>query len=358
MKIRALAGSLALAMAVAAPASAFAGLDLTGVGYYTYGNTNSYSLPLTALAYSQLTGGAVGPGPGNPFYINSTPGAIKDTIVIYTGSNGTDVTTNVAGFDDAYGVPNGKTNPYASMGQTIGVATPTPKAGITNNLSNTWDASVDALKSFLGTGTAIFLFNNNDTNADQTLAIWARLWITDGTGALAAGTRSLYLSNHGQAYSSGTLGGSAGGVENGDATAFLGGEATDPLTGTTAATDFVRSGGNVTDPLFGPVKHNLGANQVAYAGVLPLLNQYLNTLSGAEYTVHLDLRMGCQQVGTGKNAAPFSWDTCDNVSIDNGYEQLFLVSSESTLINVPEPGSLALVGLALAGLALSRRRQS
>lgn len=361
---RKLALTLAIALPVVANSSV---LDLTGQGYFTYGNTNSYSLPLSALQYDALYGGGV--GPGNPFYINSTPGAIKDTVVIYTGSNGTGVTTNVAGFEDAYGVPNGKTQPYAFMNGAQNVAAPTTvKAEIANKTGNSWDASVLAMKGFLGAGgKPIFLFNNNDTNEDQTLAIWARIWITDANNAYAAGTRSLYLTNRGLGYDANLLGGSLGGIEGGNATLFDGGNAVNPFTGTKAGTDFVRAGGAVGLPGGGTVNHNLGANQVAYAGVLPLLDQWLadliannNDTALAQFTMHMDLRMGCN-VADGWGAAPTGRDKdtrCDDVAIDNGYEQLFMVSSLTDNVNVPEPETLALIGLGLLGLAASRRRKA
>jgi len=338
-------------------------------------------MPLSALQYDVLNGG--GAGPGNPYYINSTPGAIKDDVVIYTGASGTGVTTNVTGFDNAYQTPSGSHPIYASMGQDIGVVLPDAQTDLTtpivNNLSNTWDASLLAMKTFLSGGTPIFLFNNNETNTDQTLAIWARLWITDANDKLV--NRSLYLTNeYGLTntnpnckpntpcpYDANLVGGSLGGVEQGNANLFDGGNLTDPaLAGTLAATDFVRSGGAVTNP-FDPTKtvnHNLGANQVAYAGDLPLLDTWLATLFALSdsalggYTMHIDLRLGCYgpdwagYTGTNKDT------TCDNIQIDNGYEQLFMVSSVTNNTNVPEPATLALFGAALAGLALTRRRRN
>lgn len=47
---------------------------LPTTGYVQYGDGLSYSLPLLAYFYDQANGG--GTGPGNPFYVSSTPGAI------------------------------------------------------------------------------------------------------------------------------------------------------------------------------------------------------------------------------------------------------------------------------------------
>ena len=231
---------LLLAALIAAPFAAAAGLVLPPTtGYFTYGNTNSYSLPLLAAGYDNSFGGGV--GPGNPFYVSSTPGAIKDQVVIYTGSGGTDVTHNDTGFENAYGAPNGHNDPYAFMNTSANAGPekmipppdPKPATEIKNQTPNSWDASVAALRGFLKGGTPIFLFNNNETNADQTLAIWARLWLTNSAGTLV--NRSLYLTNEHNdpahilnncalntacPYDANFVGGSKGGVENGNATLF------------------------------------------------------------------------------------------------------------------------------------------
>ena len=331
---------LALSILFATPLAATA-LPLAGVGYFTYGNVNSYSLPISAFVYDQINGG--GTGPGNPYYVASTPGAIKDQVVIYTGASGQDVTTNAAGFDDAYQTPNGVVN-YASVNGAVGVVSPGNKAGIANNDANTWDASLLALKGFLAGGNPLFLFNNNDTNQDQNLAIWAKLWITTGSGGVYE-NRYLYLSNEGDIYGQ-------GGTPLGNPYTYNPGNVTNPATGF-GATDYVLSGGEVQG-----INHNLGANQVAYAADVPLLNDWLNVLFQSNdatldtYTMHLDVKLGC--------VSATAWGDCDNVKIDNGYEQLFLVSQPKPPgppdQDVPEPGTLALMGAALAGMAALRRR--
>lgn len=353
MLMKKLVASLTFGVAVVSSGQAFA-LTLPANSYYTYGNANSYSLPILANYYNVNFGG--GTGPGNPFYVNSTPGAIKDQVVIYTGASGQGVDTNVAGFDNAYGVPNGSQTAYASIGQNLGVTNPGDKTGIANNLPTTWDANLLSLKGFLDGGQALFLFNNNDTNMDQNLAAWAKLWLTDASNTVYGG-RYLYFSNTGFAYG-------AGGVPIGDATTYNPGNVT-PAIGNPLATDMVLSGGALCVGADGNVihagscvggdaagsktiNHNLGANQAAYAIDVPLLNGWLNTLFGLDdqtlggYTLHMDLRLGCYQ-GSG------GWRDCTDIAIDNGYEQLFLVSNKSNF-STPEPSSLALLGLALLGL--------
>ena len=142
-----------------------------------------------------------------------------------------------------------------------------------------------------------------------------------------------------------------GGIANGDATLYNPGNVIAPTAGF-AATDYVLSGGQVLG-----VNHNLGADRVAYAADVPLLNDWLDTLFALNdavlggYTMHLDLKLGC--------ISATAWGTCDNVKIDNGYEQLFLVANDRNSVTlVPEPGLLGLFGVALTLLAVVRRRES
>ena len=346
--------------------------------YVAYDDAKSYSLPVLGVLYNIGQTGSSGDSiqPGNPYYVNSTPGAIKDLIVIGTGADGSPVNTNFAGMDNAYSTPNSPAgqpfkDPFFSTGTT---ADPDQVAAFVGDGANTWDMRMDAFSAYLKGETPIFLFNNNQVNSgastNQSLAAWMSITLYDEQGS--SPTKTLYFRNRtdgsdtpGQ-YALVSEGG--GGVLNG--TVGEGSTGLDalngPVSGTNASTDYVLSGGalcydanltvvSCTSPtkVGGPINHNLGANQAVYALVFDELNDILGQagFGGYDY-LSIDLRLGCDLPAVRGDQDP----NCVGRSLNNGYEQLFIATAESTT-NVPEPGTLALLGAALGGIALARRRK-
>lgn len=344
-KIRLLA--VAAALAAGAAGNAQAALDLTGVGYVTYGDANSYALQVNGVIAGET-------GPGSAYYVNSTPGAIQDLIVVATGASGGPVNTNFAGMDNALSTPKGVSG--------------------SNFFSGIWNSTLAAFTGFLAGENPLFFFNNNQVNSgastNQNVAVWAQVSLT-GTGA---NTRYFNFSNLGGSYALFTEGG--GGIFNGTAGAGAFGGINvaasalpGPLAGTNAATDYVLSGGAIcltaanipvscSSPgaVTGPVNNNLGQNQAAYALDSPALNDFLAAWIGgsfADYTdIHVNLRFGCDPA-TGTAGV----GDCIGRDANNGYEQLFIGTSTS-VIQVPEPGMLALLAFGLLGLGLAYRRKS
>ncbi|TAM52163.1 MAG: PEP-CTERM sorting domain-containing protein, partial [Burkholderiaceae bacterium] len=339
-----LATAAALAAAVAAPAHA--SLDLSGASYVTYGDANSYAL--------QVDGTIAGStGPGSLYYVNSTPGAIQNQIVVLTGASGTNVNTNFAGMDNAMPAVTGTGN---------------------NFFSGVWNSTLTAFTGFAG-AAPIFFFNNNQVSSgaatNQNLAVWAQISLT-GAGQT---TKYFDFTNRDHPYALFTEGG--GGVFMGNPGAYTSTGA-GPIAGTNAATDYVLSGGSIclstvisiagpvntpvscssAIPHGAPINNNLGANQAAYAIVVPELNTFLASWIGGGFSgydsLHLDLRYGCDPATDG--GATQGAGSCIGRDANNGYEQLFIGTS-TTVSQVPEPGILSLMALGLLGLAVTSRRR-
>ena len=345
-KFQLLAVSAIVGAGLAGPAQA--ALDLTGASYVTYDDANSYALQVNGVIAGST-------GPGSPFYVSSSIGAIKDLIVVATGASGGPVNTNVAGMDNALSTPSG--------------------ASGSNYFGGIWNSTLAAFKGFLGSENPLFFFNNNQISSgaatNQNVAVWAQVSLT-GTGQ---NTQYLTFSNQGSPYALFTEGG--GGVFNGTAGGFsFGGiNATaaslpDPLAGSNASTDYVLSGGAIcltaakvpvscSNPLAvgGAINNNLGANQAAYALDAPALNTFLagwsSSLSG--YTdIHVELRFGCDPATDGGGIKEVG--NCIRRDANNGFEQLFIGTS-ANVTQVPEPGILGLLALGMLGLAVVTRRR-
>lgn len=390
-----------LALLFASGAVSAATVNLNGIGYVQYGDGMSYSMPLSNW---YVTGDAT-PVSGDPFYIASSPGQIANLVVPATGAGGpgAPVVNNPTGMDDAYATPSGVAgeNFFQTGGLTFsGITYPAPDPGgsgeFANDYGNTWDATLTSLKTFLAGDQMVFFFNNNQLNqtqAQQSLAFWGQLWITDGAGNVvdpdgAAGPQTGYyeFTNHMGLYALVTEGG--GGVILGDPTTFTSAGRTSPGgDASTNMTDYVLSGGelcvatatgvlvacegkDLTSGDYLKVNHNLGANNAAYAVVFPELNALMDALFAntsmdlTQFTLHGDFRMGCDPTlfGTDPNALICDGENADGTgwgkNLNNGYEQVFIGTLARPPHENPEPASLALMGSALLGFAAMRRRKA
>lgn len=377
---RKLLAPVALAMAPFAAGfapAANAAFDLTGIGYVQYGDAQSYSLPIACVQVGEAYSGC-------RFNVDSTPGQIKDLVVLATGASGGPVNTNFAGMDNAYSMPTGRNgSPFMQTGGiTVGSTTyPAPDPGqvspFTGDQSNTWDVTLAALNTFLGAGGApVFFFNNNQINSgaatNQNLAAWAQITVTSANGATVYGVFD-FTNNKGN-YDLVSHGG--GGVFMGNVSSYTSTGAAPGAYGDTDSngvvnTDYVLSGGAIcvlgTSPpvpvpcgtlgASAPINHNLGADRAAYAIVFPELNALLADLSttgglfdlGA--VIHVDFRLGCDPRLFTTDAA------CVGKSLNNGYEQIFLASM-FTPPPVSAPGSLGLMAGGLLGVGAMLRRRA
>ncbi|MDF2176748.1 hypothetical protein P2G88_00605 [Aliiglaciecola sp. CAU 1673] len=346
-------------------------INLTGIGYATYGDFNSYSLPIGNLQLGCTTGNC-------PLTVKSGPGQIQDLVVVATGASGQGVNTNFAGMDNAYATPNGQGDP--NFFSTGGEPDPGEVSAFSGDSSDTWDASLLSLKDFLAGEAMVFLFNNNNLNGqnEQSLAAWAQITVTNNVG----GTLGIFdFTNNGGAYALISEGG--GGNFLGDPGLYTS-SGSGPTLGDNTSTDYVLSGGPICidndalpgtpvpvsctslDADEGPINHNLGADTAAYAIIGPELNSLLDGLFTsvsdtdlADYTMHIDLRLGCDP-GFGAEGD----EICSGLvsgfgkNLNNGYEQLFIATASLDTPRVPEPQALLLFALGILILVVSSRNIS
>ena len=347
-KFQLLAVSAIVGAGLAGPAQA--ALDLSGASFVTYGDANSYALQVEGVRAGST-------GPGSLYYVNSTPGAIQDLIVVATGAGGVNVNTNVAGMDNALSTPSGVSG--------------------SNFFAGIWNSTLAAFTGALGALNPLFFFNNNQVNSgaatNQQVAVWAQVSLT-GTGQT---TRFFDFTNRVSPYALFTEGG--GGVFNGNVGAYssLG---AGPIAGTNLRTDYVLSGGaiclstavSIAGPIGTPVSctsavphgsainNNLGANQASYAIDVPELNAFLNTYRTGGFPlytdIHVNLRFGCDPATIATSGGTAGVGNCIGRDANNGFEQLF-IGTTANVTQVPEPGMLALLALGLMGVAATARRR-
>ena len=347
-KFQLLAVSAIVGAGLAGPAHA--ALNLSGASYVTYGDANSYALQVEGVRAGST-------GPGSLYYVNSTPGAIQDLIVVATGAGGVKVNTNVAGMDNA-------------------LSTPTGVSG-SNFFAGIWNSTLAAFTGALGALNPLFFFNNNQVSSgaatNQQVAVWAQVSLT-GAGQT---TRFFDFTNRVSPYALFTEGG--GGVFNGNVGAYTS-AGLGPIAGTNLRTDYVLSGGaiclstavSIAGPIGTPVSctsatphgsainNNLGANQAAYAIDVPELNTFLNTYRTGGFPlytdIHVNLRFGCDPATIGTSGGTANVGDCVGRNANNGFEQLF-IGTTANVTQVPEPGILGLLALGMLGLAVVTRRR-
>ena len=347
---------LAIAALVAAPIFSMAAtIDLSGKGYVTYGDANSYSLPLNGLQ------------------VLSGPGQIDMFTKLGLGANG-QLGNSQAGMDNAFDTPSANNIPGFRMNAGN---EPGGTQGSWDRLG-WWDATLAAMNSKLNLimNSIVFFFANNETGgaASANLAAWARIEVSQISTNTVLGRYDMTndVLHDGQGYGPPPAG---GGVSMGDPGLFTSNGA-EPF-----VSDFLMSGGEVCLNLFGQLvdcsgpgvvvrqQHNLGGDRAAYAVVVPELDALIAGLASTsgvnlnDFAIHVQYRLGCgpeltqtgggfPTVGQGNNIL------CDPTYALNGGDEKVFLGTQLLPNVVPEPGSLALAGLALAFLPMLRAARS
>ena len=272
--------------------------------------------------------------------IPSSPGQIKDGVVIATGAGGAPVNTNFAGMDNAFSTPSGAGSPNFFSTTTAGTD---PANGPAVGDGQSWDSTIAAFLTFLDGSSPVFFFNQNQENSGvpepgcpgavsaQDLCVYGLITLVDldnpannVTFELEAPTR---LFTDGPGATDGT-------ADLPDELILAKGDVCLDASG--AQTNCDGSGNPI---VVGPVNHNLGADRAAYAAFSPALDAALASCLVSCPWENLSIRL-------------------ELTGLNNGYEQLFILTQEQ-ITQIPEPGTLILLGVGLVGLGASawRRRQ-
>ena len=358
-----------IAVANAAPT-----VDLTGKGYVTYGDAQSYSLPISGLE------------------VQAGPGQINVFTKLGLGANG-QLDNPPAGMDNAFDTPQANT----VDGFRTGTAAEPGGNAVEGSWDRLgwWDSTLKALDGALDLikNSMVFFFANNEigdkTNPNDpdvlvegdraSLAAWMRIEVTRISTNTILGRYDLSndFNHDGSSVYGGlpTFDGSGGsGITLGDPTAFTAaGALTDAGRVEPVLSDFVRSGGEVcidgvglivscSGPYAQKFQHNLGGDRAAYAIVLPELDALIAGLMGedlSDYAIHVDYRLGCGDEADFDtvHATDGKKECFDKYALNGGDEKLFL-GTQAREEHIPEPSSVLLAAAGLAAAAAIRRRRS